>query len=87
MTSSAEELGVRRANAIPRGIVSAHSGISIVRAKGADVWDADGKRYIDFAAGIAIQELLMQHGDRSKPPSIPVSTSRPMSNISSWPSA
>lgn len=47
------ELLKRRDNAIPRGLASATSVI-VERAVNAEVWDVEGKRYIDFAAGIAV---------------------------------
>src|SRR5215467_14606267 len=31
--------------------------IALVRGKGARVWDADGKEYLDFVAGIAVNGL------------------------------
>jgi len=31
--------------------------IALVRGKGARVWDADGKEYLDFLAGIAVNSL------------------------------
>lgn len=35
--------------------------IALVRGKGAEVWDADGKRYIDLYAGIAVSTLGHAH--------------------------
>ena len=32
--------------------------IALVRGKGARVWDADGKEYLDFLAGIAVNAVL-----------------------------
>ncbi|MDX2177086.1 MAG: acetylornithine/succinylornithine family transaminase [Candidatus Sumerlaeia bacterium] len=34
-----------------------HRDVAIVRGEGAYVWDADGKRYLDFLAGIATNNL------------------------------
>src|SRR3989337_205371 len=31
--------------------------VALVRGKGARVWDADGKEYLDFVAGIAVNNL------------------------------
>ena len=31
--------------------------IALVRGKGTKVWDADGKEYLDFLAGIAVNNL------------------------------
>jgi len=52
MTSNAELLA-RRENAVARGVYSS-TPIFTARAKNAELWDADGKRYIDFAIGIAV---------------------------------
>lgn len=52
MPSSAE-LHERRAAAVPRGVAHATS-IYAKRAKNAEIWSEDGKRYIDFASGIAV---------------------------------
>jgi 4-aminobutyrate aminotransferase/(S)-3-amino-2-methylpropionate transaminase len=40
---------------VPRGIST--SDLVVTRAWGARVWDADGREYIDFAGGIACQNL------------------------------
>lgn len=47
------ELLKRRVAAVPRGVASATS-IFAVKAKNSEIWDADGNRYLDFAAGIAV---------------------------------
>lgn len=52
MTTSAE-LHTRRMAAVPRGIGHA-TQIYAKRAKNAELWSEDGKRYIDFGAGIAV---------------------------------
>jgi 4-aminobutyrate aminotransferase len=52
MPSSAE-LHERRAAAVPRGVAHA-TAIYAKRAKNAEIWSEDGKRYIDFASGIAV---------------------------------
>lgn len=46
-------LMARRAAAIPRGIGNAHA-IFAERAFNSEIWDVEGKRYIDFCAGIAV---------------------------------
>jgi 4-aminobutyrate aminotransferase/(S)-3-amino-2-methylpropionate transaminase len=43
----------RKNAAIARGQANLHS-IFIDRAQGAELWDANGRRYIDFGAGIAV---------------------------------
>ncbi len=47
------DMMARRANALPRGVGQAH-GLFAARAKNAEVWDVEGRRYIDFVAGIAV---------------------------------
>jgi len=47
------ELQQRREQAVARGVYSA-TPVYAARAKNAELWDADGKRYIDFAVGIAV---------------------------------
>ena len=51
--SANSELLQRRVNAVPRGVASA-TPVFVKRARNAELWDMDGKRYIDFAAGIAV---------------------------------
>ncbi len=46
---------------VPRGIAT--SDLVVGRAWGARIWDAEGREYIDFAGGIACQNL--GHGDAS----------------------
>ncbi len=52
MTSNAD-LQARRENAIPRGVTNSLA-IYADRASNAEVWDVEGRRYIDFGAGIAV---------------------------------
>lgn len=52
MPSNAE-LNARRLAATPRG-VGITTQIYAERAKNAEVWDVEGRRWIDFAAGIAV---------------------------------
>ena len=54
------ELNARRQAAIPRGVASATS-VFAVRAENSEVWDAEGKRYLDFAAGIAVCNTGHRH--------------------------
>jgi 4-aminobutyrate aminotransferase/(S)-3-amino-2-methylpropionate transaminase len=51
--SSNAELHARRERAVPRGVANA-SQVYAARAKNAEVWDVEGRRYIDFAGGIAV---------------------------------
>jgi 4-aminobutyrate aminotransferase/(S)-3-amino-2-methylpropionate transaminase len=43
----------RRYAAVARGVGQAHP-IFVARARNAELWDVEGKRYIDFAGGIAV---------------------------------
>ncbi len=47
------EIFARREAAVPRGIGHA-TPISAQRALNSEVWDVEGKRYVDFAGGIAV---------------------------------
>ena len=40
---------------VPRGVAT--TDLVVARAEGATVWDADGREYLDFAGGIACQNL------------------------------
>jgi 4-aminobutyrate aminotransferase/(S)-3-amino-2-methylpropionate transaminase len=46
-------LMARRHAAVPRGVGQAHQ-IFIARGRNAELWDVEGKRYIDFGGGIAV---------------------------------
>lgn len=59
MPTSAE-LHARRAAAVPRGVGHA-TAIYAKRASNAEIWSEDGRRYIDFAAGIAVVNTGHQH--------------------------
>lgn len=52
MPTNAELLS-RRADAVVRGVGHA-TPISAARARNAEIWDVEGKRYVDFAGGIAV---------------------------------
>jgi 4-aminobutyrate aminotransferase/(S)-3-amino-2-methylpropionate transaminase len=47
------DLSRRREAAVPRGVATA-TPLFAARAKNAEIWDAEGRRYIDFAGGIAV---------------------------------
>ncbi len=59
MTSNLE-WSERRANAVPRGVGNAFQ-IYAQRAENAEIWDVEGKRYIDFAGGIAVLNTGHRH--------------------------
>ena len=50
----------RREAAVPRGVASA-TAIFADRAENAELWDVDGRRYIDFAGGIAVLNTGHRH--------------------------
>lgn len=47
------DLMSRRAAALPRGVGQAHP-LFAARARNAEIWDVEGRRFIDFVAGIAV---------------------------------
>jgi 4-aminobutyrate aminotransferase / (S)-3-amino-2-methylpropionate transaminase / 5-aminovalerate transaminase len=53
-------LMARRVAAIPRGVSHA-SPIFAARAEGSELWDVEGRRYIDFAGGIAVLNTGHRH--------------------------
>ncbi len=50
-STAATSLAQRRDENVARGVASTHP-IWVTRASGAALWDADGRRYLDFAGGI-----------------------------------
>src|SRR5262245_44434719 len=60
MTSNTE-LQTRRQQAVASGVASIHARIFPARAQNAEVWDVEGKRYIDFAGGIAVLNTGHRH--------------------------
>ncbi len=54
------DLAARRAAAVPRGVGHATS-LYAGRAENAELWDADGRRFIDFAGGIAVLNTGHRH--------------------------
>lgn len=51
--NSNEKLLMRRATSVARAIGSAHT-LFAEHASNAEIWDVEGRRYIDFCAGIAV---------------------------------
>jgi 4-aminobutyrate aminotransferase/(S)-3-amino-2-methylpropionate transaminase len=49
--SRSDAIWAERDRWVPRG-VSTYAHVVVERAHGAEVWDVDGKRYVDFAGGI-----------------------------------
>jgi 4-aminobutyrate aminotransferase/(S)-3-amino-2-methylpropionate transaminase len=58
--STNTELMARRVAAVPRGVGNAHP-IFTAHAENAELWDVEGKRYIDFAGGIAVLNTGHRH--------------------------
>lgn len=58
--SKNDELMKLRESAVARGVKNLH-GIFAARAKNAELWDTDGRRYIDLAAGIAVLNVGHNH--------------------------
>jgi len=58
MTNS--ELLARRQAAVPRGVASA-TAVFAAKGENAEIWDTEGKRYLDFAAGIAVCNTGHRH--------------------------
>ncbi len=54
------DLATRRAQAVPRGVASATS-VFAARAENAELWDVEGRRYVDFAGGIAVLNVGHRH--------------------------
>ena len=54
------ELAELRRRYIPRGITTAHP-LVVDHARGAELWDVAGRRYIDFAGGIGVLNVGHSH--------------------------
>jgi 4-aminobutyrate aminotransferase / (S)-3-amino-2-methylpropionate transaminase / 5-aminovalerate transaminase len=58
--SKNSDLLARRTKAVPRG-VSTSTPVFAARAENAEIWDVEGKRYVDFAGGIAVLNTGHRH--------------------------
>ncbi len=58
--STNADLMARRVAAVPRGVGNAHP-IFTAHAENSELWDVEGKRYIDFAGGIAVLNTGHRH--------------------------
>ena len=58
--SDNSELLARRLAAVSRGVATAFP-IFVQRAQGAELWDVEGRRYIDFAGGIGVLNTGHRH--------------------------
>lgn len=54
------DLAARRERAVPRGVASS-TAIYADRAENSELWDIEGRRYIDFAGGIAVLNTGHRH--------------------------
>ena len=59
MTTATARLIERKTAAVARGVAT--KGIFAARAENAELWDAEGRRFIDFAAGIAVNNTGHRH--------------------------
>jgi 4-aminobutyrate aminotransferase len=57
--SKSADLKARKAAAVPAGVGS--RGIYVAKAENAEIWDVDGRRFIDFAAGIGVLNTGHRH--------------------------
>ena len=55
---SNQQLAERRRRAVTPAAYSSHP-VYPVRGEGAYVWDADGKRYLDWTVGIAVMNVVL----------------------------
>ncbi|RFB91359.1 4-aminobutyrate--2-oxoglutarate transaminase [Rhizobium leguminosarum bv. trifolii] len=58
--SKTSNLLARREAAVAFGAATAHP-VFVDRAIGSEIWDVDGKHYVDFASGIAVMNTGHQH--------------------------
>jgi 4-aminobutyrate aminotransferase/4-aminobutyrate aminotransferase/(S)-3-amino-2-methylpropionate transaminase len=57
--SKSADLKARKSAAVPAGVSA--RGIYVAKAENSELWDVDGRRYIDFAAGIAVLNTGHRH--------------------------
>ncbi|REJ84961.1 MAG: 4-aminobutyrate--2-oxoglutarate transaminase [Acidobacteria bacterium] len=60
MTQTHQQLLERRQRAIPRGPFNV-APIFVSKARGAELWDREGRRYIDFCGGIGVLNVGHNH--------------------------
>ncbi|KKB63694.1 4-aminobutyrate aminotransferase [Robbsia andropogonis] len=60
MTRDNAAFNTFRQQHVPRGVVTAHP-IFADKAAGAELWDVEGRRYIDFVGGIGVQNIGHSH--------------------------
>jgi len=57
--SKSADLKARKTAAVPAGVSA--RGIYVAKAENSELWDVDGRRFIDFAAGIAVLNTGHRH--------------------------
>jgi len=57
--STSADLKLRKAAAVPQGVAT--KDIYVAKAENSELWDVEGRRYIDFAAGIAVLNTGHRH--------------------------
>src|ERR1700720_978432 len=57
--STSTDLKARKTAAVPNGVST--KGIYVAKAENSELWEVDGRRYIDFAAGIAVLNTGHRH--------------------------
>lgn len=60
MTDTNATLLARRDHAVARGVATA-TPIFSARAENSELWDVEGRRYVDFAGGIAVLNVGHRH--------------------------
>ncbi|WP_321903375.1 4-aminobutyrate--2-oxoglutarate transaminase [Paraburkholderia tropica] len=60
MTRDNQSLIEHRQHHVPRGVVTAHP-LFVENAQGAELWDVEGRRFIDFVGGIGVQNIGHSH--------------------------
>jgi 4-aminobutyrate aminotransferase/(S)-3-amino-2-methylpropionate transaminase len=58
--STSAELAELRKQYVPRGITTTHP-VMVDRALGSELWDVDGRRYVDFSGGIGVMNVGHGH--------------------------
>ena len=58
---SNQDLATRRAAAVAPAAYSVHPTVYPAKAEGSYVWDADGKKYLDWTVGIAVMNIGHSH--------------------------
>ena len=57
--SKSSDLKARQAAAVPSGVAT--KGVYVAKAENSELWDVEGRRFIDFAAGIAVVNTGHRH--------------------------